>query len=321
MAANPDRRITVRWATSQYVLNQIDGIRVRINVECSAEVGRSKIFAYRMLPKNPATGEKEGFFSHVCSPADLEEYPVDAPVPTHVPEWFRLSYVDLFLRSWPEAEVFINDVLDDVRRLKTSLDAMDTIAYAGSETTGDGCPPSSSSSASSRSSASLSSLSLGAGVRIATGTFENQAGYGIAWWQVGTGAGSPVGSSDSLGANYQRVYLPQDQVSKTLLIQGFPLHVPDNAIIDGLIARLILRKYGPGGSSSSSSSSSSAGINGPEWNTLTFGGDADTWNAVLTPALLNRGGFGVGLVVGNTNDYKGCTIDIDGVELEVHFRG
>lgn len=353
MAANPNRRITVKWATSHYVLGSIDGIRIRIEVECSADVGGGKIFAYRMLPKDPATGEKEGFFSHVCSPVDLEEYPADAPVPTHVPEWFRLSYVDVLVRSWTEAEAFINDVISDVRRLKTTLDAMDTVAPTGAEDVGAGtCPESSSSSSSSSASAPSSSVSLGAGVRIATGTFENQSGFGMPWSQIGTGAGSPVGSSDSLGANYQRVFLPLNQVSKTLLVQGFPFDtLPDDAIIDGLIARLVLRKYGlPGGTSSSSSSSSSTGtpngarlfffrlhdpdngwigdnqanndvIVGPEWNTLSFGAVDNTWGAALTPALLKRGGFGVGLVVGNTHDYKDCTVDIDGIELEVHFRG
>ena len=148
MAANPDRRIKISWATSRYILGRYDGIRIRFDVLSSAEMP-IRIFAYRMLPLNPSTGAKVGHFSNVCSPSDIEEYPEDEPIAGHRPEWFRLSFVDVYVRSLEEADDFITKVRRDVRRLKRTLDIMDTLGSGGEENLGADEPSSSSLSSSS----------------------------------------------------------------------------------------------------------------------------------------------------------------------------
>jgi hypothetical protein len=347
------RKIKIKWATSNYTLGRIDAIRVRIESVC-AEGMPTKIFAYRMLPKNPATGASRGYFSHICSPVDLEDYPEDAPIPTHVPKWFRLGYVDVLLRSEIEAEAFIRDVRGDVLRLKRSLDAVDAVFERGTDDLGTGivCETPSSSSASVESSSSTSSESLGPVQSVtATGTFEQNVGFGQPWTAIGTGAGSPIGSLDSISAtarNASRVTLPAGLVSRMLLIQGFDLDaLPADAVLQGITAKLVARDATLLGSSGQSASSAAVvgprlfffrlydperglvGDNkanndlvyGPDWTEWTFGDDNDRWNAgISVNTLRTRGDFGVGLVVGVDDTSDDAVVDVDGVELEIFYR-
>ncbi len=139
------RRINLTWAVSRYNYQTTDGIRVRITAT-DANLMPSKIFAYLLLPMKPGAGEREGAFSHICSPTDLAEYPEDDPIPGSRPEWFRLDYVDVHLRARSEVKAFIQDVVDDVQALKAALDLMDNLIPGGSIWIG-GEPTDSSSSA------------------------------------------------------------------------------------------------------------------------------------------------------------------------------
>jgi hypothetical protein len=125
------RRIQLTWSVSRYYFHGTDGVRVRIEA-AEAALMPDKVFAYLLLPMKPAAGEREGAFSHICSPTDLAEYPEDDPLPGVRPEFFRLNYVDVQLRSRSEAKAFIQDVCDDVQRLKNTLDLMDTLQTGGS---------------------------------------------------------------------------------------------------------------------------------------------------------------------------------------------
>lgn len=124
------RRIRLDWSVSRYNFHGVDGVRVRIEASAAEEMS-DKVFAYVLLPMMPAAGEREGAFSHVCSPTDLAEYPEDEPIAGHRPEWFRLNYIDVHLRSRYEAKRLIQDVTDDVQRLKSTLDLMDTLLPGG----------------------------------------------------------------------------------------------------------------------------------------------------------------------------------------------
>jgi hypothetical protein len=124
------RRIKLTWAVSRYNFHNTDGIRVRITAT-NAALMPSKIFAYLLLPLKPGAIEQVGAFDHVCSPTDLEEYPEDDPLPNVRPEWFRLDYVDVLLRSRAEVQDFIYSVVDDVQRLKATLDMADTLLPGG----------------------------------------------------------------------------------------------------------------------------------------------------------------------------------------------
>lgn len=142
-----NRRIHLTWTISRYNYHATDGIRVRIEAN-SAQNMPNKVFAYLMQPLIPGEESRVGSFDHVCSPTDLEEYPEDAPIPLQRPEWFRLNYVDVVLRSRTEVHAFIRDVADDVYRLKSALDLMDHMLPGGEIWIG-GEPAGSSSSSSS----------------------------------------------------------------------------------------------------------------------------------------------------------------------------
>jgi len=351
MAAS--RSIKIKWASSHYVFGRHDGVRVRFDTVC-ADGMPTKVFAYRMLPVSPQTGKQVGHFSHICSPPDLAEYPEDGPTPGFSPEWFRLSYVDVFIRSVEEAEDFISIVRGDVRRLKRTLDTMDTVFPGGEEQLGDICDPVilSSSSSSSGSSEGVSLGSLAAITAIGTG--EQFVGAGVPWVNIGTGAGSQIGSSDSLALNRSRVELCARESSQLLLVQGFDFsELADDAIIEGLVARLVLRdatNEAPSSSSSLSSTSSLSGgapqcprliflslqhadfglsnnkatgdcIDGPAWQDLSFGGAGDLWGyAGVDGRDLKRGEFGLGLVVGNDGIPPFVAAEVDGVELTAFYR-
>lgn len=104
------RRIKITWAQSRYLINRVDGIRLRIEA-AEAEDMPTKIFAYLTMPLRPGAGEPVGVFDHICSPVDLEEYPEDDPIPGDQPGWFRLGYMDVLLRSAAEVEAALAAVL------------------------------------------------------------------------------------------------------------------------------------------------------------------------------------------------------------------
>lgn len=131
-APAPDngRNIHLSWEVSRYYFHTTDGVRVRITAD-NATLMPAKVFAYQLLPLKPGANERVGAFDHVCSPTDLEEYPEDSPLINSRPAWFRLNYVDVLLRSRAEVQAFITDVVEDVQRLKQTLDTMDTLLPGG----------------------------------------------------------------------------------------------------------------------------------------------------------------------------------------------
>lgn len=154
-----NRRIHLIWTISRYNYNGTDGIRVKIEADAAENMPR-KIFAYLMMPMKPGENERAGAFDHVCSPTDLEEYPEDSPIPNHRPEFFRLDYIDVILRSRTEVHAFVRDVAADVDTLKRTLDLMDHMLPGGEIWIG-GEPVASSSSSANNSSSSTSSSSSG----------------------------------------------------------------------------------------------------------------------------------------------------------------
>jgi hypothetical protein len=130
LAISSERNINIQWSTSRHFMNDIDGIRVRIEAP-EANLMPTKIFAYQMLPVRPGTNEQVATFDHVCSSVDLEEYPEDEAIPNSRPAWFRTNYVDVFVRSKEEMRVFVNNVLEDIQILKNTLDIADELLPTG----------------------------------------------------------------------------------------------------------------------------------------------------------------------------------------------
>ena len=339
------RKLSYHWATSRYVLGRDDGQRVRFDITCAEEMP-SAVFAYRLMALNPNTGERAGFFSHVCSPTDLEEYPESEPRPGHIPEWFRLPYVDVLLASVPEATKYISDIRSDLRRLKRSLDNLDQISPTGDETVGPAgpCEVSSSSVVSDSSDVvSSSSASFGAPQTLSdVGSFVRTFGAGVNW--TAYEAASSESSADA--SVYRQVTLYAGQSSCWLLVQGFDLRdISIDAIIDGIVVRFAIRDGSPGASSASSVSAddvadprvtylrlyhpelgpvgadrSGQTITGPDWQEIELGGPTDTWQANLPAKIVRRGDFGVMLRVGLSDDFGKAEVQLSAITIDVYYR-
>ena len=300
------RGLKITHNTSHYVYGRYDGVRVRFVVEEACDM-TDKIFAYRMLPVDPATGAAEGHFSHICSSVDLAEYPENEPVAGASPAWFRLNYVDVIIRSWAEALDFIDVVYQDVHSLLDSLNNMDEIAGTSTITFGAACPAdSSSSSSSSESSSSSSSQLFESHVVTATAIASRSFGAGVEWVDAA-------------------VTLPGGALSQVLLMHGFDFtEIPTDAVIRGIIVSPSLRWADNEASLSSASASASATdycpeliyatvhhpeqgmgtdplssvcVSGPAFENYEYGADDELWGKSWTVGDVHRGEFGIALVV------------------------
>jgi hypothetical protein len=109
---------------TRYVAGAVQGYRLTVTAVRGSEMP-NEIFRYIMRPTDPTTGATAGFLDGICSPADLEDLPINAPRPQDSPQFFRLATVDVVLRSQTEANEFWQDILDDVDMLINTLNLMD----------------------------------------------------------------------------------------------------------------------------------------------------------------------------------------------------
>jgi hypothetical protein len=107
-----------------------DGFRVVVTASAPFHMSAA-IFAYRLLPLQPGADLPEAIFDHVCTSADLADYPLE-PYPNALPAWFRLDTVDVTCRTRAEADEFWLLLSDRVRRLVQSLDRQDALVALGS---------------------------------------------------------------------------------------------------------------------------------------------------------------------------------------------
>jgi len=248
------RSLKIRHASSPYIIGRHDGIRIRIEVVCTSGVCPG-VFVYRMMPVDPH-GNNQGHFDHIASPVDLAEMPKDAPCPGDSPEWFRLSYVDILLRSVHEAENFLECVIGDLRRLMDTLCTMDN--FTASEDTlivcngGTDCDPEPPPIEPPMSSMSAEMVELGPLTCItAEPTNELLSGIGVPW---GTStldddilSDSSVSSVSNVSFSSddpetRRVELAAGQTSQLLLTNGFDFSaLPDDAVVESIKSRISLR--------------------------------------------------------------------------------
>lgn len=115
-------QLTAEFQT-YYQVNVIDGFRIRITATAAQDMV-TKIFRYRNIPVQPGQAAAVGVFDGICSPADIEEFPENAPYDNADPPWYRLDTVDLVFRTREEAEDAWASIQIDVQGLVDSLDAM-----------------------------------------------------------------------------------------------------------------------------------------------------------------------------------------------------
>lgn len=338
------RSLTLEWACSHYIFGTHDGIRVRLSVTCAENMDR-EIFAYRIMPTDPTTGERAAFFSHVCSPPDIVEWPKNAAVPNSSPQWLRLAFVDLLVRSVAEADNLIYLLKEDILRLKTTLDTMGTLQDSSTVTYGSGCtttdPDEEDSEPAEETVYSWSSNSEYLPADAGGMTFATQG----TWTIVSDGPATAPETPNS----YASISLTPGTSSHVLQISGFDMaSLNSAAIVSGITVNLRLRDATDGEASLGSIGADSNGaidgpqlaairlmaagyssdnlaagdeIVGPEWSIMQAGGEEDTWGLPeLTVGSLQTNG--IVLIVSVYVPFTGrdSIIEVDGASLILNTR-
>lgn len=107
--------------------NVTDSFRIRITAS-NGHLMPDKIFAWRLIPRQPGQSTLVAIFDHVCSSADLHEYPEDAPRINDAVPWFRLNYIDIEDTSKDRALATQAAVYADVAMTIASMNACDVLA-------------------------------------------------------------------------------------------------------------------------------------------------------------------------------------------------
>lgn len=141
----------VREAQGRYVDGRTQGYRYVVRVVEAAEMPK-EIFVFQ---RKPGSAGVEGAlytddFANIASPADLEEYPLDAPDNPSAP-FFRKDEIDLVFRSEEIGTEAWAGILSEVAGLVEALNYMDDLSQVEEVTIGTPPTPSSSSSPSSSS--------------------------------------------------------------------------------------------------------------------------------------------------------------------------
>jgi len=125
-SAWPYRSIRLsRSVPVRYDRNALQGYRMVVTVT-SAYWMSSSIFVFRRFSAGAGETEPRDEFTNVASPADMEEYPENAPNETGRP-FFRLSSADLVLRNLEDANEVWEYIQEEVAALVTGLDRMDDL--------------------------------------------------------------------------------------------------------------------------------------------------------------------------------------------------
>jgi len=119
---------TGRWITlskygqEQYTAGRTQGYRMVIEVDEVCNVS-ANIFLYQVSFPDPETGETTSRFKAVCSPSDIEQYPIDEPESGGT--YYRLSSADLLFRAVSLADETWDAIRGDVEELVETLGLMD----------------------------------------------------------------------------------------------------------------------------------------------------------------------------------------------------
>ena len=132
-----------RLAQEHFTVNAVTGFRFTVEA-LDPWLMPDEIFRFERRPWSPAN--EADFFDGVCSPADLEEYPPDAPDPGSASKFFRKKIIDLVFRSQSEADEAWDLIQEEVDVLVSTLNLMDRLTAAETVTIGNPSPADSSSS-------------------------------------------------------------------------------------------------------------------------------------------------------------------------------
>ena len=133
MAGPATRSVTLVVQMSQFTqAGVIDGFRITGTITAVDSFDDVNLFRYEQIPAVTPGGVLSNVFTGVCSPVDLQEFPVAAPFPNANPPYFRGSTFDLVFRTTAEGNETLAAIEDDLKRLIVSQNVLDVL---GSPTT------------------------------------------------------------------------------------------------------------------------------------------------------------------------------------------
>ena len=113
-----------KYGQEQYTAGRTQGYRMVIEVDEVCNI-TANIFLYKVSFPDPETGETTARFKAVCSPADIEQYPIDEPESGGT--YYRLSSADLLFRAVSLADETWESIRGDVEELVETLNLMDVM--------------------------------------------------------------------------------------------------------------------------------------------------------------------------------------------------
>ena len=83
----------------------------------------AKVFAIEVIPKSADPRNSNVRFSHVCSPAELNEFPEDEPGDSC---YFRVDSIEMVFDSYDMVEHVMRNMVSDIRKLVTAYNKLET---------------------------------------------------------------------------------------------------------------------------------------------------------------------------------------------------
>lgn len=128
------RQITlVRLATEIVNPGDVQGYRYTVTAQDAVDMP-NEIFRMFTRPLNPLTMTTMSEFDGICSPADLDELPVDAPITPDIR--FRVSFITLIFANPTEGEEQWASIKAETAALVQSLDDLDLLLIQETVTLG-----------------------------------------------------------------------------------------------------------------------------------------------------------------------------------------
>ena len=104
---------------------------VRLSLHTDATGISDKVFAIEVLPRSCDKLTPLYRFSHICSPAELQEFPDEAPGDNC---YFRVNDITMIFDTPVNATLVLKHIKDDIKHLVSEYRALDTAGSVANTT-------------------------------------------------------------------------------------------------------------------------------------------------------------------------------------------
>lgn len=112
----------IRLPVEPFLAHGVEAYRLQITAVAISNMPK-EIFVYRKEPSTALGAPTEEFFSHVCSPADLEQFPTNDPL-TGEPPYYRKDSIDIVEDTLEKIDAFWDDVASATLALEIQLNEL-----------------------------------------------------------------------------------------------------------------------------------------------------------------------------------------------------